>query len=382
MSEAPEVPEAAGLYVHLPYCRSRCDYCSFVVTTDTSSRGAYLDALDTEASLAAFEAAGASFDSIYLGGGTPSLVPPEDLDRLVTSLRSRFRILAGAEVTLEANPDDVSEERTERWIAAGVNRVSLGVQSFDDRELAAVGRRHDAAGARAALDILGRARISLSGDLILGLPDQTAASFSASAAELASSGVEHVSVYLLETEKSKIIEADRRERPERYLGDDAQADLWLALGRTLDAAGLGHYEISNWAVPGREARHNRKYWRRVPTLGLGLSAHELWGDRRRANVSALPGYFEALARGVRPVATDRPVDERERAKERIVLGLRLAEGVPRREIEAFIAASGDRRLADDWDVWRENGVLRDSGTRIRFTERGFLLSNEVLCRFV
>ncbi len=376
------VPEASGLYVHLPYCRSRCDYCSFVVTTDQVSRAAYLAALDTEASLAAAEAADASFDSIYLGGGTPSLVPPEDLERLLASFRSRFRILPGAEVTLEANPDDVTKELAGRWGSAGVNRVSLGVQSLSDVELSAVGRRHDAAGARAALSVLGRAGISLSGDLILGLPEQTAESFAASAAELARSGVEHVSVYLLETEKSKIIEADRRERPERYLADDAQADLWLGLGGSLAAAGFSHYEISNWALPGRESRHNRKYWRRVPTLGLGISAHELWTERRRANVSTLPGYFDAIGRRMRPVATDRPVDASERAKERIVLGLRLSEGVAREEIEAFIAEAGDRRLAEDWNTWRESGILQDRGERTFLTERGFLLSNEVLCRFV
>ncbi|MEO8432207.1 MAG: radical SAM family heme chaperone HemW [Acidobacteriota bacterium] len=374
--------EPAGLYVHLPYCRSRCDYCSFVVTTDQSSRAAYLRALETEASLAVPDASGAAFDTIYLGGGTPSLMPPDDLARLLALLRERFRVLPGSEVTLEANPDDVTAELSERWVSAGVNRVSLGVQSLSDQELAAVGRRHDAQGARRALAALRASGVSLSGDLILGLPDQTAESFRRSAEELAGSGVEHVSVYLLETEKSKIIEADRRDRPERYLADDEQADLWLALGRALAGAGFSHYEISNWAVPGREARHNSKYWRRVPTLGLGISAHELWGERRRANVSALPAYFEGIARGERPVATDRPVDAREKAKERIVLGLRLSEGVETSEIEAFISHTDDSRLAADWQAWRETGILEGGDGRTRFTERGFLLSNEVLCRFV
>src|SRR6478736_7220496 len=194
----------AGIYVHLPYCRSRCEYCSFVVSTDDRSRSSYLACLEREAALVAPEADGFVFDTIYLGGGTPSLVPAADLSALLATLRTRFRVAprAEAEITMESNPDDVTAEAVEGWASAGVNRISLGIQSFFDRELAAVGRRHDAEGARAALRAIRGAGISVSGDLILGLPEQTADSFLRSADELAASGVAHVSVYLLETEKS------------------------------------------------------------------------------------------------------------------------------------------------------------------------------------
>jgi len=329
---------SAGIYVHLPYCASRCGYCAFVVTTDASSREAYIAALETEAALLEREAGGATFDSVYLGGGTPSLVPPEDLAHLLEALCARFAVGGDAEVTLEANPEDVTAERVRAWRAAGVNRVSVGVQSLEDRELSAVDRRHDAARARTALASLVEAGLSVSGDLILGLPEQTAESFRRSGAALADSGVDHVSIYLLEVEKSKTMEEDRRLHPERYLCDDTQADLWLELSEALAARGFRHYEISNWARPGREARHNLKYWTRTPTLGLGVSAHELWAGRRRANVSALPAYVAALTAGRRPVALDRPLDAAEEARERIVLGLRLARGVPRDEIEAWIAS--------------------------------------------
>ena len=377
-----ESAAAAGLYVHLPYCRSRCEYCSFVVTTDASSRAAYLEALETEAALEAQEASGVRFDSLYFGGGTPSLIPPADLARLTDRIRTLFDFAAGSEITMEANPDDVSRELARRWSEAGINRVSLGVQSFADRELSAVGRRHDAASARSSLSALLAAGLSVSGDLILGLPEQTEESFRSGARELAASGVGHVSVYLLETEKSKIIEEDRARRPERYLSDDAQADLWLELGETLSEAGLQHYEISNWARSGASARHNEKYWRRVPTLGLGVSAHELWSGRRRANVSGLAAYCETLAAGRRPTALDRTIDAAEEARERIVLGLRLTDGVPEGEIEAWIAAEGDPRLAGDYADWRAAGWLVSAPGRIRFSERGFLVSNEILCRFV
>ena len=373
--------EAAGLYVHLPYCRSRCGYCAFVVTTDDSSRSEYFRALDRELALVGADAAGETFDSVYLGGGTPSLAPPDDVARLLDRFGETLSLEPGSEITLEANPDDVTGDLARRWRAAGITRVSVGVQSFEDRELAAVGRRHDAARARQALETLEAAGFSISGDLILGLPDQTAESFRGNIETLTGAGVDHVSVYLLEAEKSKILEEDRSRHPERYLSDDGQAEAWLELGRSLESCGLRHYEISNWARSGREGRHNRKYWTRAPTLGLGISAHELWRERRRANVSAIPAYVEALAEGRRPIALDREVEPGEAARERIYLGLRLSEGVPAAEVEGWISGQLDPRLAADFEGWFEGGWLIRRADRVCFTERGFLVSNEILCRF-
>jgi oxygen-independent coproporphyrinogen-3 oxidase len=352
-----------------------------VVTTDDSTRGGYLSAVAREAELIPRGPEEGTFDSLYLGGGTPSLVPAGDLSRLTEALGRRFAFTRDAEVTLEANPDDVDSARPAAWKSAGVNRISVGVQSLQDRELAAVGRRHDARQARAALGTLSSAGFSLSADLILGLPEQTAPSFRDSLAGIVDA-VDHVSLYLLETDKSREIEEDRRQRPERYLSEDSQAELWLEAGESMARAGLAHYEISNWARPGRRARHNVKYWQRVPTLGLGVAAHELWEDRRRANVSAIPAYLEAVAEGRRPTALDRPVDVEEARREAIVLGLRLAEGVAAELPARWIAEHGDARLAADWEAWKAAGLLTEEKGRARFTERGFLLSNEVLCRFV
>ena len=375
--------DAAGIYVHLPYCRSRCGYCAFVVSTDDSSRGEYLEALTREAAILSEEASGRAFDSIYLGGGTPSLVPPAELRRLLDDLRRRFAVQeSDPEITLEANPDDVTAELARAWRDAGVNRVSVGVQSFHDSELSAVGRRHDANGARQALAILQRADFSLSADLILGLPTQTRETFRESVDEACAAGVGHLSIYLLETEKSRAIEGDRRDHPDRYLSDEEQAGAWLEAGETLAARGYAHYEISNWARPGRQAAHNVKYWTRTPTLGLGVSAHELWDGRRRANVSGLPAYLAALRDSRRPTALDEPVTPDAAARERIFLGLRLSAGVPAAEIEEWVGDAGDPRLAADYPAWLEAGLLERNDGRVRFTERGFLLSNEVLCRFV
>jgi len=373
---------SAGLYVHLPYCRSRCGYCAFVVSTDDSSRGEYLDALAREAALVEPEASGFRFDSLYLGGGTPSLVPPGELALLVDELRGRFDFEEDWEATLEANPEDVTVELRDAWIRAGINRISVGVQSLEDPELVAVGRRHDAAGALRSLDRLAAVGLSLSADLILGLPGQTAESFRGNVQRICAAGVDHVSIYLLEAEKSRVIEDDRRTHPDRYLSDDAQADAWLEAGESLASRGFAHYEISNWAQPGREARHNVKYWTRAPTLGLGVSAHELWSERRRANVSGLPAYLSALGGGRRPLAFDRAIGEDEAIRERIVLGLRLSRGVPAADVESWIEGARDALLLGDYAAWRAEGLLAETDSRVRFTERGFLLSNEILCRFV
>ncbi len=372
----------AGLYVHLPFCRSRCGYCAFVVTTDDSAREAYLRALEREGEIVAEEAHGSTFDSVYLGGGTPSWIPPEGIARLQATLVRCFALEPGAEVTMEANPDDVTPDRARAWRDAGITRVSVGVQSFEDRELAAVGRRHDARDAARALETVLGEGFQVSGDLILGLPEQTAETFRASAARLAATGVGHVSVYLLETEKSRTIEDDRRENPSRYMSDDEQADSWLELSAMLSRRGLMHYEISNWALPSEEARHNVKYWTRQPTLGLGVSSHELWGERRRANVSSIPAYLEAVREGRRPVVLDRPLDAAERRREQIVLGLRLWQGVDDNLVESWICQAQDARLAGDYALWQESGWLRKVDGRVRLTEPGFLVSNEILCRFV
>jgi oxygen-independent coproporphyrinogen-3 oxidase len=374
--------QTVGIYVHLPFCRSRCDYCAFAVTTDVSSRSDYFWALEREIEILRPEAEDARFDSVYLGGGTPSFVPPEELARLLDALRRNFRIDTSAELTLEVNPDDVVPGAPGVWSELGITRVSVGVQSLDDRELSAVGRRHDAAGARRALESLAGAGFSLSADLILGLPGQTAESFALSVDGIFGFGLGHLSVYLLETEKSKTIEQDRRLHPERYLSEDAQADAWLALAERASQFGYRHYEVSNWALPGREARHNLKYWRRIPTLGLGVSAHELWLGRRRANVSALPGYISSLRSDRRPTALDQEISGDEAAREGIVLGLRLSEGIPWPAIRSWLDGHRDAALEEVLESWLAAGLAARQDGRLRLTERGFLVSNEILCRFV
>ncbi len=374
--------EAAGLYVHLPFCVRRCSYCTFVLTTDFSSRDRYLAALRREASIAASAAEGARFDTLYLGGGTPSAIPAERLAALVDDLRRVFSISAGAEVTIEANPDDVSEEAVETWEAAGASRVSLGIQSLRDEELRAIERIHSGADARRALGVLLASGLGVSADLMIGIPGQTGSGFLTDAGELAATALGHLSVYVLELDKAKRMDEDRRLRPERYLSDDEQAEAYLAAGARLAEAGFEHDEVSNWSRPGRKARHNRKYWTRTPTLGLGVGAHELWNERRRANTASLGAYLDAIEHGRRPTVEDRAIDPVEREREEIILGARTAEGVAAERIDGWLRERGDDALREDWEAWQGEGLIARRGDRYVLSERGFLLSSEILYRFV
>jgi putative oxygen-independent coproporphyrinogen III oxidase len=374
--------EAGGIYFHLPYCVHRCSYCAFVVTTDGETAPRYLAALRREMRLVAGEAAGRPFDAVYFGGGTPSALEPGALAALMNSIAGSYRLEPGAEVTAEANPDDVTPALFSAWREAGVTRVSLGVQSLDDAELRHIERRHSADQARRARGEALDAGFEVSCDLLLGIPFQTAGTFLPAVEEMAGSGIGHLSVYLLELDKAKRLARDRRENPLRYLTDEMQADAYLRAGEILASAGFEHYEISNWALPGRRARHNAKYWKRVPTLGFGVSAHELWDGRRRANTDSLPDYLAAIESGRRPTVLDRVIDDLEEARERILLSARTAEGIPAREIELWIGSSSDSHLARDWEAWQEEGLVERRRERYVLTEKGLLLSNEILCRFV
>jgi len=250
------VSSAAGLYVHLPYCVRRCAYCTFVLTTDFSTRDRYLAALAVEASLAAPMARGLPFDTLYLGGGTPSAVPAPQLASLIGDLLAIFPFEARSEVTLEANPDDVAPPAIAAWRAAGVTRVSLGVQAFRDDELRAIDRIHSADEATRALAALLESGLDVSCDLMIGIPGQERQGYLADIERLAATGLGHVSVYILELDKAKRMAADRERNPERYLSDDEQAEAYLEGGRRLTAAGFRHDEVSNWSRPGKEARHN------------------------------------------------------------------------------------------------------------------------------
>lgn len=381
MTGSPARPPALpGAYVHVPFCAHRCAYCSFVALSGLAGEEEYFEAVVREVGLRAPEVAG-PLETVYFGGGTPSFVPPERLGRVLSSLRAAFGLTDDAEVTVEANPDDLDEDRFGALRGIGATRLSLGVQSLVDAELAPLERRHDAAAALRALALSSRFFGNVSADLMIGIPGQTAESLLASLEGLLSAGVTHVSVYLLEIEKAPRLVALKQERPDLFAGDDEMADRWELVDERLAGAGLPRYEVSNWAVPGRESRHNLKYWRQEPTIGLGVAAHSFDGAVRRASTGTLPEYLRRLSAGASATVSEVRLGPEEALRERALLGLRLAEGIPDRLFDAAAAAAGREDRARLGDA-QAAGLLERSGGRVRLTRRGVLLSSEVFAALV
>ena len=357
-----------GLYIHIPFCRSKCAYCDFYSLARSESRmDDYVRALTASLRAAAPGAEGYAVDTLYFGGGTPSFLGAARLAALLETVTARYAVAPGAEITFEANPESARDADALRTLrAAGFNRVSLGMQSADDAELRAVGRIHSAADTAAAVEAVRAAGFgNLSLDLIYGLPGQTRARWRGNLEAAAALAPEHLSCYGLKVEPGTPLWA-RRERA-ALPDDDAQADMYLDAVDFLAARGWAQYEISNFARPGFESRHNLKYWTLGEYLGFGPGAHSDFGGRRFAVERDLDAFLAGTARR----SEDAAVPPRERAAERVMLGLRTARG-----LDAEMLAGAE-------DVLREcaaHGLAEQNGKRWRLTPRGFLVSNAVILR--
>ncbi|HEV7923660.1 MAG TPA: radical SAM family heme chaperone HemW [Thermoanaerobaculia bacterium] len=363
-----------GLYLHLPFCRVHCSYCPFAISTDLSLQDAYTGALlreiDAKSSLPAARGEGSSIvDTLYLGGGTPSRLARSNLRLIIDRVRSRFVIAPGAEVTIEANPEDIDDEALADWQELGVNRISIGVQSFHDAELLPLGRVHGAQRALDAVKLAVSKGLRTSLDLILSLPNQTVASFRETLRTAIGLNVGHISLYMLDLEEGTPlavqVERGRTTLPE----EDDVAALYLEAVGTLGEAGLQQYEISNFARPGEESRHNLRYWRREPYHGLGLGAHSFLAEQRFANTRDIRRY---IADPVDARDFEEELGEAEQRRETIFLRLRQASGIGYADLVRLTGQEGmewtERGLRDGW--------LRREGARVAFTPSGFLLSNE------
>ena len=357
-----------GVYISYPFCAQKCSYCNFasgVQPRDLEPR--YIGALRAELESMQWPWLP---ETVYLGGGTPSRMDPRDLAGLLESIPGRPWI----EATIEAAPGSLTLAKAEAWRDAGINRVSLGVQSFIQRELARTGRTHTAeivAGEIAILRSAGLSNINI--DLIAGLPHQTLESWNASLDWIARLEPPHVSVYMLEVDEDSRLGAEVLALGKRYGAgeiptDDAIADFYEIAVERLASLGIPRYEISNFARPGFESRHNLKYWRREPYWGFGADAHSFDGATRWQNVESAVEYVERAERGQSPVTAQTTADP----GERFFLGLRLSEGV-----EADWSS-----FAPAVEEFARQGLIEIDGQRLRLTPRGVLLSNEVFAEFI
>jgi oxygen-independent coproporphyrinogen-3 oxidase len=394
-----------GIYVQVPFCQTKCTYCNFHTGVVSSARFApYVDAVCREIAghrnfylrdsviLPASLVDGA-IDSVYIGGGTPSLLDPAHLRRILDVIRKTFGGAAepdatgpasetvgyGVETTLEADPETVEAKKAEAWVAAGINRVSFGVQSFSDAELMATGRRHRREDTYRAVPILRAAGIgNVSFDLIAGLPGQTRESWRSSLEELAGLGPEHVSVYLLEVDEGSRLGAEVLRGGTRFgaatiPADDEMAEFYETACEFLSAGGYRHYEISNWGKPGFASRHNLKYWRRAPYLGFGAGAHSFSGAERWANAHDAAEYVAAIGRGKLPIEQHEVLTPEGALEEELFLGLRQLDGIDLARIEReYGVAVGPR-----FERLMSAGLVRRDGTVVRLATEKLSVSNEV-----
>jgi putative oxygen-independent coproporphyrinogen III oxidase len=388
---AMEATGLFGVYAHVPFCLSRCHYCDFVTYTGMEGlRRPYAAALLAEAELAV-AATGPeppTVTSVFVGGGTPTLLPAGDLGRLLERLRALLPFAPDVEVTVEANPETVDQAVADGLVEAGVTRVSLGAQSFDERVLTALGRTHGPDRVGQAVAALRRAGVdALNLDLIFGCPAEDDASWAASLAAAVALGPEHLSAYALTIEAAtrfgRMVADGRMAEPD----EDLLADRYETACAVLATAGFRHYEVSNWArdlegeprrsgpLPSRASRHNLTYWRRGPYLGVGAGAHEFTGGVRRWNGPGVPAYLAALAAGRRPTAGEERLTGAQAAFELLALRLRTADGLDQAEAERLGIDPAGEPVAE----LRQAGLLAP-GPGVALTERGMFLHGEVVAR--
>jgi oxygen-independent coproporphyrinogen III oxidase len=371
-----------ALYMHFPFCRRKCRYCSFVSYENREADiPAYLNAIKTE--MAAYKG-GERVCSIYFGGGTPTLLNAGQIGDVLKTINSLFTVSPIAEISIEANPGTVDEAYLACIRKLGVNRLSLGVQSLHDSELALLGRIHNAAQSKEALYLARKSGFdNINLDLIYGLPGQSLADWRGTLDMALAMAPEHLSLYALTLEPGTPLWRAVEEKSLAGIDPDLVADQYEMAEDILAVHGYQHYEISNWAKPGQECRHNLVYWHNRPYLGIGVAAHSYLNGHRLANITNLDDYLAAFSRGVLPEKNmDELISPELQVAETIILGMRLGEGIgiaSVRERCGVDLRSRYRRPVREMTVL---GLLEYSSGNLRLTRRGRLLSNEVFWRFL
>ena len=376
--------QLAGIYIHIPFCETRCHYCNFATggyESETARR--YVAGILAEIERAEITPEMRQVDSIYFGGGTPTTLSIEQLSSILNLCRNRFDVSPDAEITSEANPGTISQEFLEGLRATGVNRLSFGVQSFDDGELQMIGRSHSSEEAREAVRrarAAGFANVSI--DLIAGLPEQKMATWRRNLAEAFALEPDHLSVYLLELYKDAPL-LHRINRGELHaIEDELTVEMYFALKDEAERHGFDHYEISNWGRAGFESRHNLKYWTGAPYWAFGVSAAGYDGARRWSNTRNIHEYLTKIESGESPVAEVIELDDEDRQSENLFLRLRLKEGVNLREHQARFGVNVVERYADDLARLDEAGLIELNDGILKISRAGTVLANEVFEAFV
>ena len=370
----------AGVYVHIPFCASRCSYCDFFSTLQLEQKGAdYVEAVIAEALLRREELHGETVHTLYLGGGTPSQLPLPLLSRLIAGLGECFDLSGVEEFTVEANPDDVTAAWCEALPPLGVNRVSMGVQTFEDDILRLIGRRHTASQVEEAVARLRDTGIdNISIDLIYGLPRQTIASWTDSVERALALTPQHISAYGLTYEEGTRLWWQRERGEVTEVPEEQCLEMYRILVQSLQRAGYEHYEISNFALPGYHSRHNSSYWNDTPYLGLGAGAHSYDSEVRRSNPANLQEYIDKVTAG-EPAFEQEELTRWERYDERVMLGLRTSQGVDADKLRKDFGNEAWRHFVKmaQGHITAGNLSVSDNG-RYVLTRDGIMLSDSII----
>jgi oxygen-independent coproporphyrinogen-3 oxidase len=375
----------AGIYIHIPFCRARCSYCDFATGAyEGALAERYVRAAANEISAFRADEAALDVDTIYFGGGTPSLLTPAQVARILEAVRERFRVAQDTEVTMEMNPGTLTPDSLREFRQTGINRASFGAQTFDDAELRRLGRTHTAEDVRRTISLLREAGFTnVSFDLIAGLPAQTLPAWSRNLDEALSLRPEHLSFYILEVHEGTPLAAQIKRGVQPMPDDDLAAEMYRMMIERSQADGYEHYEISNLCLPSHESRHNTKYWTGETVFGFGCSAHSYDGARTRwSNERDAARYTELMEAGRTPVVETIKLDERAVRAESIFLGLRLMRGVNLAEHRAHFGEDLRREYATDLERLSDAGLIEFDRDLMRLTTNGALLSNEVFSLFV
>lgn len=362
----------AGIYIHIPFCRRACHYCNFHFSTSLRYKNELLAALLKEIRLQQQFPGMQAVSSLYFGGGTPSLLENTESAGLISEVKKYFNLLPDAEITLEANPDDITEEKLTGWKAAGINRLSIGVQSFFEEDLRWMNRAHTAEQAQAGLELALRYFDNITIDLIYGTPGLTDEKWQQNVTKAIALGIPHLSCYALTVEPKTPL--DKLIRSEKYepVNPDNQSAQFLLLMQWMEEAGYEHYEISNYAKPGWRSRHNSSYWQNQPYLGLGPSAHSFTGNERQWNIANNNTYITALQEDRIPFEKE-VLTETQRLNEYIMTSLRTMEGLDLELIpdtSRTIIEKGARKFLD-------NGLLIRANQSLILTKEGKLLADGI-----
>ena len=368
----------AGIYVHIPFCKSRCIYCDFYSTPYTDRIDEYINAVLREAETRREELT-EPVTTVYFGGGTPSQLSTPQLTRLITGLRERLNLSQVEEFTVEVNPDDITTEWVEAAVAAGANRASMGVQSFNDKELLFMRRRHNAAEAIAAVHTIQRAGVSnMSIDLIYSIPGQTIESWRETIATALMLNVQHISAYELSYERGTELSRQAMLGQFEPIEEDTTIQMYHTLARELAAAGFEHYEVSNFAKPGFRSRHNSAYWQRVPYLGLGAAAHSFNGRRRSYNPDRFDAYITAIETLGKAYKLEPQFTREEKYDEMIFLGLRTIDGLDLRSVSRRFGKPNAERIKRLIQPFIASGDAVLDSSFLSLTEKGLLLSDTII----